>query len=303
MRSARGTRVLLPVVALVVAVEPGVEACLADDAAACRELGRHALRVGDAERRLEALLHFVHACDLGDGASCEEAAALIEAREPVTAEVLRERARLLSEVPAAPEPPPPPPGPTTVVATDDWAESEPEVGGSRLGVIAYVAGKVGATRPGVVAGLGVRFGLRERAPEPFMFMPALAVVGGLAWDSSGPQPWGEVRLELMGARGGGVLQPAFHGSVSAGVGFRPGASRGALEPLSGTAGPSVARPYGGIGTGWNWVPRNRGALDAGLVSLMVAVPLIFAGRVELRVAPPLSDADSTEVSALFGTGF
>lgn len=307
MPNAQGpARMLLTLVALVVAVEPEVEACIADDAAACRELGRQALRVGDAERRAEALLHFVHACDLGDGASCAEAATLLEGREGNLGAALRWRASTLSEIPASPPPPErePPVELATVAATEELAEEEPAVGGSRLGIVAYVAGKAGTTGAGVVAGVGVRVGLRERAPEPFMFMPALAIVGGIAWDAGGPQPWCEVRAEVMGARGGGVLQPAFHGFVSVGTAVRAWAPPVVAQPLTGLASPSVVRPYAGLGTGWNWVPRGNGSNgDLGLLAMSIGLPVIFAGRVELRVAPPLNDADSTEVSALFGTGF
>jgi hypothetical protein len=297
------------------AVDPQVAACVADDAWACHALGSQAALTDDPASRAEALEHFQHGCQLGYGPSCREAAALIEARNPEAAEHLRQRAERLGDGPA---PPPRPPAPATEPAppvsstaeiSDDLQERGPagNPNGSRFGVIAYAAvGGTSGVGPGVLGGLGMRFGLRERSEEPVMFMPALGLVGGVLWDPAGLKPWAEVRFEAMGAVNGGVLQPAWHGWLSAGFAFR--SLIGSADMTRQAAAP-VARPYFGAGTGWNWLPGGGsggglnlgGSAQAAIVAAAV-LTFVFAGRVELRVAPPLDQA-GTEVTLLFGVGF
>jgi hypothetical protein len=192
--------------------------------------------------------------------------------------------------------------PLTAGATADAPPSD----GSRFGMVALAGGTGGPQNSGMIGGLGVRAGLRQRDASPLMFMPALAVLGGATYGTGGLQPWAEARLELMAARHGGTLLPAVHGFLSTGFTvarvdqptFRP--------PLGGR--PDPVRPYLGVGGGWNWLPfkneqsASRFAWSGGVV-LMALLPVIFAGRVELRVTPGLKPGESAELALVGGVGF
>ncbi len=300
---------LLPL--LLAAVDPLVAACHDDDAGACHALGVTALDTAGAAGRAEALQHFRHACALGNGPSCAEAATLLDEREPALAAELRERASRLPDLtlgpPAeAPRVAPEPPPERIIAVRDDLRDDEAPTTGSRWGAIGFVAGKVNPQGAGLAGGLGVRYGLRERTTEPMMFMPALGLVAGFTWDRTGLQPSAEVRLELMGARPGGALMTAFGGWVSTGVELRPSLfGRLPMQPpLQGhQPGPSPVRPYLGFGSGWNWMPRGAPSpTGKTLVVWLFLLPVIIAGRVELRVSPPMTSADSTELTLMVGCG-
>ncbi|MBK7864570.1 MAG: hypothetical protein IPJ65_39410 [Archangiaceae bacterium] len=203
------------------------------------------------------------------------------------------------------------PAPAPVVSASDAATPAPKLApeASRLGVVGLVGGMGSRAQAAFITGVGVRFGLRDRTEDALMLMPALAVVAGVMYGSqAGFSAWFEGRFELMGARPGGLLVPAVEGWLSGGVllvGFDGHVERSAL----GGNYDSFARPYGSIGLGWNWLPGARDQAriaprDVGQALLFVALlPIIFAGRVELRVTPALRPGEALDVALVVGFGF
>jgi hypothetical protein len=210
----------------------------------------------------------------------------------------------------------------------DWSTSvrfrDRDDDGSRFGVVAYYAGKVSNQGLGLLGGLGVRVGLRQRNSDEMMLMPVLALVGGAIWDTHGVKPWVEQRFELMAARRGGVLLPAYHGWFATGLQFGP--TNYSPEPDEARVGePNMARPYASVGFGWNWLPTggsepggdpglwNLASLangNVGAVSLAAAAiiaiavtAVVFAGRVEVRLIPGFRAGEPTEVAFMIGAGF
>lgn len=318
--------------ALLAAIDPHVQACVDDDAAACFELGKAARQSGEEGSSSEARLHFMHGCELGHGDACLEAAAL--AQDADAALALKDRGdRLNAGARMRPDPPLTAPlrvhrpGSLAAAPSVESAElGEHDTGdprGSRFGVIAVVEGKAGTSGVAALAGMGMRVGFRERTSDEVMFMPAGAMLGGAEVAPGGFwSGWIETRVELMGARHGGTLQPAIHGYFSGGVSL---AQRGyTLSPLGGSSdSPLIVRPYFGTGGGWNWVPQSGGGgggggfslgglgsgvgNPAGLLAVVViaiaAIPLILAGRIEVRVLPPILPGQQLEVFAVTGFGF
>jgi hypothetical protein len=189
------------------------------------------------------------------------------------------------------------PSPSAEVASVQHGGAADPAAGSRWGFVWL--GRL-AIAPDVVApslGFGARFGLRERKPS-FMFMPAIATAAGIELGAHAlVHPWVELRLELMGARPGGLLVPAVHGVVSGGISVRPHVG----EPLEG--GVNIFRPYVGVGAGWNWWPGPQSNLtQAGALILSTVAPIIMAGRLELRLVPATNPRESSEVAVLVGVG-
>ncbi len=186
--------------------------------------------------------------------------------------------------------------------------------GSRFGIVGTLLGKAGTRGASAMAGIGVRVGFRERPDDDFAFMPAGVLLAGALLETDGdPGGFLETRIELGGAKRGGLLLHAIHGYVSTGISF----TRGYYAPLRPAVGPVAVRPYFGLGGGWNWLPKgglgnlNLGSLGggglggaaAGILVAIVAIPLILAGRIEFRFSPPVYEDDVAEVAAVTGFGF
>src|SRR4051812_41603876 len=99
--------------------------------------------------------------------------------------------------------------------TEEAPAPAPVEAGPQVGIIAVAELLFSPDRFAAMTGAGVRFGLRPRNTEPMMFMPAMALLAGGAIDNDQDgTAFIETRLELMGLRPGGLLQPTIHGYVS-----------------------------------------------------------------------------------------
>lgn len=173
---------------------------------------------------------------------------------------------------------------------------------SRFGVVALLGvdwSVAGSSPSGLRFGLGGRMALVPRDGGGDAWLPAVALLGGGLLGSAGGI-FGEARLEWLEVSAGGPCQPA----VSLyGLGGVQGAStlRGGLG----------AAPYLGLGFGWDVSPQHSplpfsigpGSWEGLLVGL-VLLPVIFAGRIELRYYWPSASAGLPGgLNLLVGFGF
>ncbi len=289
---------------LLAAAEPLASRCLEErDVGACLQLGELQLEEGDSPFwRKQALEWFRRACSLESAEGCSRAADMVES--PLEAEALRDWANRLARIETASrEVPRPQPSEPPLIEAE--GEHDPMLHGLPWGVTGYAALTHNPTDLLVLLGVGVRVGLLQRRSEP-MFMPAIAVLGGAEIMARGAMPWIDLRLELMSARPGGMLQPQAHVFIGGGMATE-------YEPRF------TLRPYVSLGGGLNWVHDLTGmfrrAMDRmtgdllgwiGIPFYWVTSPLWLAvklaGRMEVRVMPPVS-TQGTRVAAVFGFGF
>lgn len=217
-----------------------------------------------------AVRYLKKACSFGINAACGEVDTLIDTSPP--------------PLPSPEQPPAPPPEPSAArrAGYDDEIRGEAPWEGSRFGVAGRLAGAAtflsttdSVGLGSVLAGVGVRYSLRQRHENASTYGPAVAVLldgqlgGGdaLSFWSVGA----EGRLEFVCVTAGDLFQPFFNVWVSAGV--------NAWYDQDKRLSPSV---WAGVGLGWNvfalrrWLPEGFGGGTSGFSAANAGPGLIVA---------------------------